>query len=377
MHPSVYKNRYFCVLNSDAISFSLPLHIFFAVVLPLLLIPLLPSLSAKPMTAAMKTTAGGGALPSAGREGGTQRRTRGRRQTAATQSCWCGPAKQWRPGEAMRRRGCGSRPCGSYALLDGGGARPGGGVAQPGGGGAPVRWWGAAARRRCAALRGESRRPAGGRPCGGCAFPFFFFVLLPFFSPLMAPVAMSTVGAAWQPMAVRRDRPGADVVGGSARLHMLRPGQRPCGGVDTGVCVNTTLMLSACFFSSSSSLSYPASAFMARSTVRVRLSATHGGTSIGCDLGAVLVRSTSSWCSLVAAVARVAARCTPARSASSVRRRCDLAAVVSRRSGSRPWRVAGTLMPCLPTAVSTDRHMPATPSLLRWISSGTAKMERE
>nr|AAR87140.1 hypothetical protein [Oryza sativa Japonica Group] len=35
------------------------------------------------------------------------------------------------------------------------------------------------------------------------------------------------------PMAVRRDRPGADVVGGSARLHMLRPGQRPCGGVDT------------------------------------------------------------------------------------------------------------------------------------------------
>lgn len=87
MHPSVYKNRYFCVLNSDAISFSLPLHIFFAVVLPLLLIPLLPSLSAKPMTAAMKTTAGGGALPSAGREGGTQRRTRGRRQTAATQSC--------------------------------------------------------------------------------------------------------------------------------------------------------------------------------------------------------------------------------------------------------------------------------------------------
>lgn len=110
----------------------------------------------------------------------------------------------------------------------------------------------------------------------------------------MAPAAMSTVGAAWQPMAVRRDRPGADVVGGSARLHMLRPGQRPCGGVDTGVCVNTTLMLSACFFSSSSSLSYPASAFMARSTVRVRLSATHGGTSIGCDLGAVLVRSTSS-----------------------------------------------------------------------------------
>lgn len=166
MHPSVYKNRYFCVLNSDAISFSLPLHIFFAVVLPLLLIPLLPSLSAKPMTAAMTTTAGGGALPSAGREGGTQRHTRGggrrrprsrlmrRRAVAPARPCDGGAARaMWQLCFARWRR---SSPAAAWLSR----ARR------------ALRWWGGHVMAR-GALAGEARR-RGGRPCSGCTLPPFF-----------------------------------------------------------------------------------------------------------------------------------------------------------------------------------------------------------
>lgn len=105
---------------------------------------------------------GGKAARSGARGGGGRRRPRSRADA---------PGEQWRR-EAMRRR-VRLAPCGSYALLDGGGARPGAAWLSRAAAArrAVVRW-----PRNGAVERGAARPTAGGggRPCSGCTLPPFF-----------------------------------------------------------------------------------------------------------------------------------------------------------------------------------------------------------